>query len=103
MKLAISSSNQCSRPAATSASGSPSTAPLRRGGTGPTLTNVLERAWKGGFKTKSDFARLAANAVGVAASDGFITTKQAAGLYGSTWFITAAGLQRLNILKGISR
>nr|WP_156134550.1 hypothetical protein [Methylobacterium sp. ZNC0032] len=51
---------------------------------------------------KSDFARLAAVPVAMAASDGFITTKMAAGLYDNCWRITPAGLQRLFILKGMS-
>jgi hypothetical protein len=36
----------------------------------------------------------------MAASDGFITTRQAAGLYGNKWLITEAGLKRLDLLEG---
>jgi len=36
----------------------------------------------------------------MAASDGFITTRQAAGLYGNTWLITPKGLRHLEILGG---
>jgi hypothetical protein len=34
----------------------------------------------------------------MAASDGLITTRQAAGLYGREWLITAAGLKHLKAL-----
>ena len=37
----------------------------------------------------------------MAASDGFITTRIATGLYGNTWLITAKGLQHLWLLKGM--
>lgn len=70
----------------------------------PGLTHtekVLERAWKRPFTVKSDFARSYADIVGMAASDGFITTKQAAGLYGNVWRISSKGLNHLNALKGI--
>lgn len=65
-----------------------------------TPTDVLERAWKGGFKTKSDFARLAASEVAMMASDGFITTRLACGLYGERWMITPEGLARYFLLIG---
>ncbi len=51
---------------------------------------------------KSDFARVAAVPIAMAASDGFITTKQAAGLYDNCWRITPAGLRHLFLLKGIN-
>ncbi|WP_255448623.1 hypothetical protein [Telmatospirillum sp. J64-1] len=37
----------------------------------------------------------------MAASDGFITTKIACGLYGRMWRITPAGLRHLWHLKGL--
>lgn len=63
---------------------------------------MLERCWKAHFTVKSDFARHAAVPIAMAASDGFITTKQAAGLYDNCWRITPAGLKHLFILKGMS-
>ena len=72
-------------------------------GRGPTLTDVLERAWKRPFTTKSDFARAATDLVAMLASDGFITTKVATGLYSRDWRITPAGLSHLWKLKGIER
>lgn len=68
--------------------------------TGKKLTDVLARAWHGPFKTKSDFAREHADLIGMAASDGFITTRIATGLYGREWRITAAGIQHLHTLRG---
>lgn len=100
MKSDRSSFNPCVTAAPTSGSASPSTAPRNRAATGATLTEVLERAWKRPFKTKSDFARLAADIVAMAASDGLLTTKIAAGLYGHSWQITPAGLARLWVLTG---
>ena len=70
--------------------------------TGKTLTNVLAKAWHAPFKTKSDFAREHADLIGMAASDGFITTRIATGLYGRSWQITAAGIQHLHTLRGES-
>ena len=69
--------------------------------TGRRLTDVLTRAWKAPFKTKSDFARAEADVVAMAASDGYLTTRVAAGLYGNEWRITPTGLRHLFILKRI--
>lgn len=57
---------------------------------------VLEKAHKGGFKTKSNFARELANEVAVAASIGLITTRTKGNQYGTTWYITKQGLESLN-------
>jgi hypothetical protein len=62
------------------------------------LTDVLKHAWTKPFSTKSDFARANADHIAMAASDGLITTKQAAGLYGREWLITAVGLKHLKSL-----
>lgn len=66
------------------------------------LTEVLKAAWTNPFTTKSDFARAAADLIGMAASDGFITTKIATGLYGRQWLITEAGLRHLKVLGEIA-
>lgn len=66
------------------------------------LVNVLERAWLNPFKTKSDFARNEADVIGMAASDGLITTKIATGFYGRVWVITPPGLSLLYALNGKS-
>lgn len=66
------------------------------------LVDVLDRAWKKPFKTKSDFARQNADLVAMAASDGFLTTKIATGLYQRIWVVTPAGLAHLYALTGQS-
>jgi hypothetical protein len=58
-------------------------------------------AWVKPFKTKSDFARAYANVVAMAASDGYLTTRIAAGLYGQSWQVTPAGLAYLYSLNGM--
>ena len=65
----------------------------RRASTGAKLTDILYHAWKAPFTTKSDFARCWADLVAMAASDGFITTRLATGLYDNSWKITARGLR----------
>jgi len=62
---------------------------------------VLEMAHTKSFTTKSDFARDNADFVAMAASEGYITTRIAAGYYGRTWQITLEGLEHLYILKGL--
>ena len=61
---------------------------------------VLQQAHLQPFTTKSDFARLYADAIAIAASDGFITTKLAVGLYSRSWSLTPSGLSHLYTLQG---
>ena len=68
--------------------------------TGKKLTDILSRAWNAPFTTKSDFARENADLIAMAASDGFITTRIATGLYGRSWQITPKGLEHLFVLRG---
>lgn len=60
------------------------------------LEKVLNRAWKGGFSTKSDFARRYANEVAACASLGYITTYTRRNTYGNIWLITSIGLEVLH-------
>jgi len=66
--------------------------------TGPPPTDmtkinlVLRRAWLKGFRTKSDFARMMADEVAIAASLGLITTKIGAQRFDRNWHITRKGL-----------
>lgn len=64
------------------------------------MIELLSRALEGPFKTKSNFARENADMVAMAASDGFISTRQAAGLYSRKWYITPTGLSHLYMLTG---
>ena len=61
---------------------------------GPIPTEALKvvaRAWLGGFRVQSDFARENAVSVGLAASLGLITTINE-GEYGGMWRPTSKGL-----------
>jgi hypothetical protein len=59
------------------------------------LLGVLERAWEGGFSTRSDFARRNAEEVAAAACLGLITTRQTNSSYGRSWRITPSGCRLL--------
>lgn len=59
---------------------------------------VLQRSRVQPFTTKSDFARMAANEVGVCASEGLITTQVGEGRYSNVWMITAEGLKQMEAL-----
>lgn len=60
------------------------------------LRPILERAWLGGFSTKSDFAREKANGVAIAASLGLITTEIKPYKFGTKWVVTKQGLEVIN-------
>lgn len=68
--------------------------------TGVTVIDVLRKAWMDPFTTKSDYARLHAATVAMAASDGYLTTKIATGLYSNQWQITELGLAHYNRMMG---
>jgi hypothetical protein len=53
---------------------------------------VLRKAWLHGFRTKSDFARLHADEVAIAASLGLITTKIGSQRFDRNWHITRKGM-----------
>ena len=52
---------------------------------------VIDRSWRKPFTVKSDFARVGALHVAVAASEGFMTTKIDEDSWGKRWFITPEG------------
>ncbi len=60
------------------------------------MGDILRAAWRGGFSTKSNYARAHADLVAAAASTGLITTKLAATKFGRNWLITKTGLEILN-------
>jgi hypothetical protein len=60
------------------------------------IATVLEQAWQGGFKTKSNFARSLANEVAICASLGLISTKIQGTKFGTTWYITKTGMEYYN-------
>lgn len=59
---------------------------------------VLQRSRLQPFTTKSDFARIAANEIGVCASEGLITTQVGEGRYSNVWMITAEGMEQMEAL-----
>ena len=63
---------------------------------------ILKQALEAPFKTKSNFARERADLIAMAASDGFITTRIAAGLYSRKWMLTPLGLSHYYALSGMN-
>jgi hypothetical protein len=57
------------------------------------VLDVLTHARAEPFTTKSDFARKAANAVALAASEGLITTRLNDTTYTNRWMVTIDGLE----------
>ncbi|SCW77141.1 hypothetical protein SAMN02927900_04774 [Rhizobium mongolense subsp. loessense] len=66
------------------------------------MIDILKQALESPFKTKSNFARENADLIAMAASDGFITTRMAAGLYSRKWMITPVGLSHYYALTGLN-
>ena len=62
---------------------------------------VLERSRIQPFTTKSDFARMAANEIGVCASEGLITTQVGEGRYSNVWMITVEGLEQMEAMNDV--
>lgn len=57
------------------------------------IDTVLIKAYHGGFKVQSNFARKYATEVAACASVGLITTKVKSTTFGTTWYITKQGLE----------
>ena len=62
---------------------------------------TLERARVAPFTTKSDFARMAANEVGICASEGLISTAVREGTYSNVWMITADGIEQMEAMDDL--
>ena len=52
---------------------------------------IIDRAWRKPFTVKSDFARVGALHVAIAASEGFITNQLDEDSWGNRWFVTLDG------------
>ena len=52
---------------------------------------VIDRGWRKPFTVKSDFARVGALHVAIAASEGFITTQIDEDSWGKHWYVTPDG------------
>ena len=83
---------QSNGPVSTSSSDAPYPENTRSDVTGQRLIDVLNRAWQGGFRVSSSFARNYAPEVAAAASRGYITTETEPMEYGKDWYITYSGL-----------
>lgn len=66
------------------------------------LVNLLDRAWQGGFTSKSDLAREHAPVVAMATERNLITTRVGPNSYGEKHLITPQGLTVLWSLKGLT-
>lgn len=60
---------------------------------------TIEKARFSPFTTKSDFARMAANEIALAASEGLISTRLDNGVFCNKWMITQEGLQFLEEMQ----
>lgn len=65
------------------------------------LVAILDKAWQGGFTTRSDLAREHAEVVTMATSRNLITTRIGPNAYGNTHLITPQGLSVLWSLRGL--
>ena len=52
---------------------------------------IIDRSWRKPFTVKSDFARIGALHVAIAASEGFITTQIDEDSWGKRWYVTLDG------------
>ena len=66
-----------------------------------TIYLVVAKARQEPFTTKSEFARYAANEIGLCASEGFITTKVNEQMYGNVWMVTQLGLEYLEDMDDV--
>ncbi len=66
------------------------------------LVIILDRAWQGGFATKSDLAREHAPVVSMATERNLVTTRVGPNEYGKKHLITPQGLTVLWSLKGLT-
>lgn len=54
---------------------------------------IVYAAWSGGFTVSSDTARAQAVYVAIASTLQLITTREADGSFGRTWYVTKAGVE----------
>ena len=95
---------QWPKPVSTSGSDYPSQAASKSARPGTrrirsSIATVLEEARKKTIACGGNFARANAHVVAMCASEGYITTREAAGLFTRSWMITAEGVHHLNRMK----
>lgn len=62
---------------------------------------VVINAHTAPFTTKSDFARKYASEIGLAASEGFISTRMETGRFTNRWMVTREGLEFLDEMENV--
>lgn len=67
------------------------------------LVEVLDKAWQGGFKSRSDLARTRAEVISMATERCLITTRVGPSTYTDTHLITPQGLEVLWSLRGLTK
>ena len=63
------------------------------------IIKVVEMAWQKPFTTKSKYARINADIVGIALEEGMITLLVSPGIFGTRYLITEMGLHFLETMK----
>lgn len=66
------------------------------------LVTLLDRAWQGGFTSRSDLAREFADVVAMATERSLITTRVGPNVYSNKHLITPEGLRVLWSLRGLT-
>jgi hypothetical protein len=66
------------------------------------LVTLLDRAWRGGFTSRSDLARECADVVAMATERSLITTRVGPNVYSNKHLITPEGLRVLWSLRGLT-
>lgn len=67
------------------------------------LIEILDKAWQGGIKSRSDLARKRAEVISMATERGLVTTRVGPSTYTDTHLITPQGLEVLWSLRGITK
>lgn len=67
------------------------------------LVEVLDKAWQGGIKSRSDLARARAEVIAMATERGLITSRVGPSVYTDTHLITPQGLEVLWSLRGLTK
>ena len=67
------------------------------------LVEILDTAWQGGIKSRSDLARSHAEVISMATERGLITTRVGPNVYSNTHLITPPGLEVLWSLRGLTK
>jgi hypothetical protein len=67
------------------------------------LVEVLDKAWQGGIKSRSDMARARAEVISMATERSLLTTRVGPSTYTDTHLITPSGLEVLWSLRGLTK